>query len=301
MSDATERRRRRFRRTAKPNSPATSESHDGRMTLVEHLRELRSRMAIAAGAILLASVVGWIFYPQIVNFLLKPFLDASKELSANGEPAILSLTGVADAFNLKIQVAFSAGVLIASPIWLYQLFRFITPGLHRNERRWAATFVAGALPLFLAGVVVAYAILPRLLGAFLGLAPDGVTNIIAVDQYVGFLLQLVVVFGLGCIAPVVIVVLNSAGILSAQRFASWWRWVIVFTLIFAAVATPTGDPVNMLLFAAPLLVLMFIAFAISWNTDRRRAKRAKAAGLDVDDDEISPLDLTPSSLDDDIT
>lgn len=258
-------------------------------------------MAIAAGAILLASVVGWIYYPQIVNFLLKPFRDASKELSATGEPAILSLTGVADAFNLKIQVAFSAGVLIAAPIWLYQLFRFITPGLHRRERRWAATFVAGAVPLFFAGVVVAYAILPRLLGTFLGLAPDGVTNIIAVDQYVGFLLQLVVVFGLGCIAPVVIVVLNSAGILSAHRFASWWRWVIVFTLIFAAVATPTGDPVNMLLFALPLLVLMFFAFAIAWNTDRRRAKRAKAAGFDVGDDEVSPLDLTPSNLDDDIT
>ena len=267
------------------------------MTLVEHLRELRSRMAISAGAILLAAVIGWIYYSRIVNFLLKPFLDASKELGSNGKPAILSLTGVADGFNLKIQVAVSAGVLIAAPIWLYQLFRFITPGLHRNEKRWAAAFVAGALPLFLAGVVVAYAILPRLLGAFLGFSPDGVTNIIAVDAYVGFLLQLVVVFGLGCIAPVVIVVLNAAGILSARRFASWWRWVILFTLIFAAVATPTGDPVNMMLFALPLLLLMLVAFAIAWNTDRRRAKRAQAQGFDVGDYETSPLDLTPSDLD----
>ncbi len=271
------------------------------MTLVEHLRELRSRIAWAAGSILLLSAVGWIYYAQIVDFILRPFKAAAAELARQGKPTILSLTGVADGFNLKLQVALSAGVILASPIWLYQIFRFITPGLHRNEKRWAATFVAGALPLFLTGAATAYLVLPRLLGAFLGFTPEGVNNIISVDKYVGFLLQIMVVFGLGCIAPVVIVVLNAAGILSAQRFASWWRWVIVFTLIFAAVATPTGDPINMLLFALPLLLLMLVAFAICWNTDRRRAKRAKSEGLDVGDDEISPLDLTPSGLDDDIT
>ena len=159
--------------------------------------------------------------------------------------------------------------------------------------------MVSALPLFLGGVAAAYFVLPHVLAAFLGFTPEDVVNIISVDKYMSFLIQIMVVFGLGCIAPVVIVVLNGIGILSARRFASWWRWTIFLTLVFAAFATPTGDPVNMALFAAPLLVLMVIAFGICWNTDRRRAKRDKAAGLaDLDDDETSPLTFTRDAGDD---
>ena len=163
---------------------------------------------------------------------------------------------MADAFNLQLQVALSVGMVLASPVWLYQLFRFVTPGLHRHERRWALIFVAFALPLFLAGVATAYFVLPNVLGALLGFTPHGVTNIISVDHYMGFLLQIMVVFGIGFVAPVVVVVLNLVGILSARRFASWWRWVLILILVFAAVATPTGDPFNMLLFATPIAALM---------------------------------------------
>ncbi len=275
--------------------PAAAE---GRMTLVEHLRELRNRLGWAFLAIAIGTVVGWTFYPHVFHFLAQPFNRASNSVGGVHKPQLV-LEGVADAFNLQLQVSFAAGVVISSPVWLYQLFRFVTPGLHKSERRYAGLFVASALPLFLGGVAAAYYVLPHILGAFLGFTPPTVTNLINVDAYMSFLIQIMVVFGIGCIAPVVIVVLNAIGILSARRFASWWRWTIFLTLVFAAFATPTGDPFNMLLFAAPLLLLMLVAFVICWNTDRRRAKRDRAEGLaDLDDDETSPLHIRHDPADD---
>jgi sec-independent protein translocase protein TatC len=289
MADAS-----RWRRAARePRQP-----NDGRMTLVEHLREFRTRLFRSILAILAGSVVGWFFYDQIFSWLDRPFEEAARRLTESGSPTTLALTGVADAFNIQLQVALSVGVVLAAPVWLYQVFRFVTPGLHRHERRWALTFVAFALPLFLAGAVTAYVVLPNVLGALLGFTPHGVTNIISVDHYMGFLLQLMVVFGIGCVAPVVVVVLNLVGILSARRFASWWRWVLIIILVFAAIATPTGDPFNMLLFATPIAALMLIAFVICWVNDRRRARREATALAELGDDEISPLDLTPSPIDD---
>ena len=268
------------------------------MTLVEHLRELRDRLARALLAIALGTVVGWVFYPHLFNVLSDPINRANRALGPTHQ-AHLVIQGISDAFNLQLQVSFAAGVVLSSPVWLYQLFRFVTPGLHKNERKYGGLFVISALPLFLGGVAAAYYALPHILGAFLGFTPHGVENLIPVDQYMGFLIQIMVVFGIGCIAPVVIVVLNGIGILSARRYASWWRWVFFLTLVFAAFATPTGDPVNMLLFATPLLVLMFVAFLICWNTDRRRAKRERAEGLSgLGDDETSPLHFVRDSSDD---
>ncbi len=271
------------------------------MALVDHLRELRNRLAWSFLAIGIGTVIGWIYYPQLFKILYTPFHNAAVGLTAGGSPTILAISGIADAFNLKLEIAAAFGLILSSPVWLYQIFRFITPGLHRREKQWAGLFVAAALPLFLAGATAAYFTLPRVLKAFLGFTPEGVSNIISLDKYMSFFIQLMIAFGIGCIAPAVIVVLNTAGILSAQRFASWWRWVLLFTLVFAALATPTGDPINMTLFAAPLLALMLIAFAICWNTDRRRAKRSKDDGFgtldDLGDDETSELVLRRDTAD----
>jgi sec-independent protein translocase protein TatC len=263
------------------------------MTLVEHLRELRNRLFWSFVAIAIGGVVGWIFYTPIFKFLTQPLVDASNQLKAEGHhEAILAITGVADAFNLKLQVSLAVGVVLTSPIWIYQMLRFVTPGLHKNERRWAASFGAAAVPLFLAGVAVAYIALPHLLGAFLGFTPTTAQNIINIDTYVGFLLQIALSFGIGFLAPVVIVALNILGVLSARRFASWWRWVLFFVLVFAAVATPTTDPFNLFIFAAPLLLLMVVAFVICWANDRRRSARdARSPFADLPDDQASPLDL----------
>jgi len=262
------------------------------MTLVEHLRELRNRLFWSFVAIGIGAVVGWIFYTPIFHVVSKPFFDAADVLTKEGKAPILSITGVADAFNLRLQVSLATGVVMTSPIWIYQMLRFVTPGLHKNERRWAAIFGAAAVPLFLAGVAVAYFAMPHVLGAFLGFTPTGLHPIIDVETYVGFMLQVAISFGIGFLAPVVIVALNVVGVLSARRFASWWRWVLFFTLVFAAIATPTTDPFNLFIFSAPLLLLMLAAFVICWANDRRRAARdGRTPWSGLSDDEISPLDL----------
>ena len=193
-------------------------------------------------------------------------------------------------------------MVISLPIWLYQLWRFITPGLHRNERRWAVGFVAVAVPLFGAGVMLAYLLLPYGLQILFGFTPDGVENIVAVDRYLSFFLRMMLVFGIGFLVPLILVLLNFAGVLPGRRLLSWWRWIIICVLLFAAVATPTGDPINLALLAGPILLLVMLAVAVALLNDRRRARRRTATEpdyADYADDETSPLDVRPSPIDDD--
>ena len=185
-----------------------------------------------------------------------------------------------------------AGLVVSAPVWLYQLWRFITPGLHRHEKRWAIGFVAVATPLFFGGVVLAYTVLPLGLEVLLGFTPDNVENIVSVDRYLSFFLRTVLVFGVGFLLPLVVVLLNFAGVLTGKRLISWWRWIIIGIVLFAAVATPTGDPINLLLLAGPILLLVAIAVGICVLNDRRRARRdgAEPDYASYDDDEMSPLD-----------
>lgn len=264
------------------------------MPLTEHLRELRSRLVKSGIAILIGMVIGWLLYTPIFEWISAPFNEVVAQARADGREITLALTGVADPFVLQLQVAAVAGLIISSPVWLYQLWRFITPGLHKHERRWGLAFVLVATPLLAAGVLLAYAVLPIGLGILFGFTPDGVANIVGVDRYLSFFLRMVMVFAIGFLAPLVLIGLNMAGILSGKRLLSWWRWIIFLVFIFAAVATPTGDPINMSLLAAPILVLVTIAIVFSLLNDRRRARR-KGADIDystLDDDELSPLDLS---------
>jgi len=261
------------------------------MPLTEHLRELRSRLLKSAIAVVLGMIVGWIAYPTIFDLLSQPFEGAVAQAQAEGRDVTLALTGVTDPFVLQLQVAAIAGLILSAPVWLYQLWRFVTPGLHKHEKRWGVAFVAVAFPLFLAGTVLAYMVLPIGLEILLGFTPENVENIVSVDRYLSFFLRTVVVFGVGFLTPLLIVTLNFAGILSGKRLLSWWRWIIFTVFIFAAVATPTGDPINLILLAGPILLLVVIAVGIALLNDRRRARK----GLTQpdyqawDDDETSPL------------
>ena len=267
------------------------------MPLTGHLRELRSRLVKSALAIAVGMVVGWMYYAQIFAWLSKPFNSVIEQARAEGRMVTLALTGVADPFVLQLQISAVAGLVVSSPIWLYQLWRFITPGLHRHEKRWSVAFVAVAVPLFGAGVFLAYTVLPYGLQILFGFTPDNVENIVSVDKYLSFFIRMILIFGAGFLAPLILVALNFAGVLPGRKLLSWWRWIIFITCLFAAVATPTGDPINLLLLAVPVLLLLAIAVAICLLNDRRRDRRRRRSGdmeiEELDDDTISPL--PPSS------
>ncbi len=260
------------------------------MPLREHLRELRRRLVISLLAIALGAVVGWIYYVQIFDVISRPIQDVVAQAAAEGRDVRLVVAGVTDAFMLQVKVAVMAGLVLASPVWIYQLWAFVTPGLHARERRWVYAFVVLSVPLFLGGVALAYVLMPKGLEVLLGFTPQNVGNYLPVDRYLSFFLRMVVVFGIGFLTPLFIVGLNMVGILSGKRLASAWRYIIFGVFVFAAVATPTGDPITMLLLATPVMLLVGAAVVFSLLNDRRR--RRNGAEPDYEqwaDDEVSPI------------
>ncbi len=269
--------------------PATKVQRFKEMSLIEHLRELRNRLFKASLAIVIGTVLAWGFYPQIFEILSQPVNEIVEKAQENGRDVRLVLGGVADAFVLQIKVSVVTSMLVTSPIWIYQLWRFITPGLYRKEKLRAYLFVSVAVPLFVSGAVLAYIFLPIGLNILFGFTPLGVGNYVPVDRYLSFFLRMVLVFGISFLAPLFIVMLNIFDVLEAKAITSRWRVVVLSVFAFAAVATPTGDPVNMTLLAAPVLLLISIATFIAWLNDKRRARARKADPvLGLSDDEASP-------------
>ena len=245
------------------------------MPLLEHLRELRTRVVVSAIAIAVGTVVGWYFYDALIGILSQPWDTYQSSAAAQGITVPeLVITGIATPFTLRLQVSAVAGLLVASPVWLVQIWRFVTPGLRTKERRWTAVFLVVAVPLLLAGVVLGYLFLPKGLSILLGFTPAGVSNLITVTEYFTFVTRMLLVFGVAFLLPVFVVLLNAVGVLTAERLRSWWRGIIFGVFVFAAVATPTGDPWTMLALATPMLVLLLVAFVVAWANDRRRAKAA---------------------------
>jgi len=269
--------------------PATKVQRFKEMSLIEHLRELRSRLFKASVAIVIGTVAAWGFYPQIFEILSQPVNEIVEKAQANGRDVRLVLGGVADAFILQIKVSVVTSMLVTCPFWIYQLWRFITPGLYRKEKLRAYLFAAVATPLFVGGAVLAYLLLPLGLSILFGFTPLGVGNYVPVDRYLSFFLRMVLVFGISFLTPLFIVMLNIFDMLEAKAITSRWRVVVLGVFAFAAVATPTGDPVNMTLLAAPVLLLISIATFIAWLNDKRRArKRQDDPVLGLSDDEASP-------------
>ncbi len=198
---------------------------------------------------------------------------------------------------MQLKLSAYVGLVLASPVWLYQLWRFVTPGLRRHERRWAFGFLAVSFPLFLLGIAFAYWALPKGLGVLLGFTPDKTDNLVPLDDYLTFVLRMCLFFGLGFLLPVLLILLNAAGLVSGKTLWGRWREVVLATWIFAAVATPTGDIFNLSLLAVPIMTLIFVAMGIASLNDRRR-RRGRADYEEWDDDEVSPLDTTPTDIND---
>ncbi|MFE3580067.1 twin-arginine translocase subunit TatC [Streptomyces vinaceus] len=273
---------------------------EGRMPLVEHLRELRNRLLKSVLAILVITVVAAFYYKNLIDFMLKPMLDSvgctnGVVSQRNGRPcADMTVNGLIAPFSIALKVSLTAGVVLSAPVWLYQLWAFVAPGLHNHEKRYAVGFVAVGAPLFAAGGVLAYKLLPQTATILLEFTPDNARNLLPVDDYLDLVTRMVIVFGLAFELPLLLILLNFTGVLTAKRLASWWRAMVLGITIFAAFATPTGDPLTMMSLAAPIVALYFIALGICLVNDRRR-RRANPDAL-LDDDEASELDLTPAPI-----
>ncbi|MFE3830332.1 twin-arginine translocase subunit TatC [Streptomyces sp. NPDC059092] len=274
---------------------------EGRMPLVEHLRELRNRLVKALIGIVVVTIVAAFSYKEIIEFFTNPVLqsvgcDASfADLAQrkDGTCARIVLNGLITPFTLALKVSLMAGVVLSSPVWLYQLWAFIAPGLHKNEKKYSLGFVAAGFPLFLAGGFFAYKTLPTMARVLLEFSPADLDNQLPLDDLLDLITRMVVVFGLAFELPLLLVMLNLGGVLTGKRMAGWWRGMILGITIFAAVATPSTDPLSMLALAVPIWVLYFFATGISLLNDRRKAARI-AAG--PGDDEASDLDLTPEDI-----
>ncbi|MFC4467262.1 twin-arginine translocase subunit TatC [Streptomyces xiangluensis] len=276
---------------------------EGRMPLAEHLRELRNRLAKAMLAIVLVTVVAAFFYNDIINFFTEPILkevgcsksfEELAQASDDSNPcARITINGLITPFTLALKVSLMAGVVLASPVWLYQLWAFIAPGLHKGEKKYAYAFVGSGVPLFLIGAFFAYKVLPTTAKVLIEFTPFGVDNLLPLDDLLDLVTRMVVVFGLSFELPLLLVMLNMTGAISGKRMAGWWRGMIMGITLFAAIATPSTDPLTMMALAAPIWILYFLATGFSLLNDRRRARRE---AMGPDDDEASELDLTPEDI-----
>jgi sec-independent protein translocase protein TatC len=283
--------------------PARKKEKDpeGRMPLAEHLRELRNRLAKALLAIIVVTVVAAFFYNDIINFFTEPILESVgckqtfEELASSGESpcAQITINGLLTPFTLALKVSLMAGVVLAAPVWLYQLWAFVAPGLHGHEKKYAYAFVATGFPLFLLGALFAYKVLPTTAKVLIEFTPFGVDNLLPLDDLLDLVTRMVIVFGLSFELPLLLVMLNFSGAITGRRMLGWWRGMIMGITVFAALATPSTDPLTMLALAGPIWILYFAAVAISLLNDRRRRRRE---ALEPDPDEASELDLAPEDI-----
>lgn len=257
------------------------------MTLIEHIRELRSRLFKACLGIVLGMAVGIYFAEQIQNFINAPYCNFKGTAIGSAKCSFNSVSPV-DPFLLQLKIGLYAGLIVSSPIWLYQLWAFIAPGLHRHEKRYSYLFTAIAVPLFAAGAFLAFFVVTKSLVFFIGLSDNYEINI-DLTGYFDFVTGVMLLFGFGFEFPLVLLMLNVAGVVTGRRMLGWWRVAIFLMFLFAAIVTPTPDPFGMSALALAMAVLYFIVVGVAMLNDKRR-NRGKPLYAGLSDDETSSLD-----------
>jgi sec-independent protein translocase protein TatC len=277
--------------------PRSHSNPQARMPLMDHIRELRNRVIKIAIVLTIGSVIGWFLYPYVWHFLQQPYckIPNISQLSIGKSSKSchqLYVTSIFAGLFLKLQVAIVIGAIISCPIWLYQLWAFIAPGLYTRERRWAYFFVGAAVPLFVGGGAMAYIAMTKGLRFLLELLPPGVTPIITIDNYLSYAEAMLLIFGLAFELPLVFVLLNLAGVLTHARFRKWRRMIIFLVFAFAAFFTPSPDPISMLLLAVPCVVLVEASEIFIYVHDRRKARQGSLEYPGLTQEEAERYGLT---------
>jgi sec-independent protein translocase protein TatC len=238
--------------------PFRKESNpEGRMTVFEHLGELRRRLIVAIVAIVVAGTVVFILAPDIISFLVTFYEEATE-----GERDALIFTGPLDAFATRLKIATYGGIVLASPVWLFQLWRFITPGLNPSEKKYAIPFVISSIILFILGGVVALLTLEPALSFLLDIGGSDLQPLLTADKYVSLVALMIVAFGLSFEFPVVLVFLVIARVLTTRQLRSWRRYAAVIIVAFAALITPSQDPYSLLAMAVPMYIFYEMSILI---------------------------------------
>jgi sec-independent protein translocase protein TatC len=267
-------------------NPQHSVGDDGRMALVDHLRELRARLLRAVLVLTLGLILALFFYNALFELIYHPYQIAQEQLKGKVSTTA-TINGAGGPLMLQLKLCGVAAVVATSPYWLYQIWAFIMPGLHPNERRWSRLFAAVAGPLFLAGVAVGYYVLPKGLTVLIGFTGDKLQSLVDFGEYFSFFSRMLLVFGVAFEIPLFVVLLNLAGVVSGRTLGNHRPWIVLGTFVFAAVATPSTDPFSMLMLAVPMTVLFMVSEVLARLVDRRRG-RVSFEGLA--DDEVSSLD-----------
>jgi len=241
------------------------------MSLGGHLAELRKRVLFAVLGILVGGIAAWFFYEPIFEALQAPLIEAAKRQDAQ---ITVNFSGIASALDTRLKVSFFLGILASSPWWLYQLWGFVAPGLKKRERRYTTGFLGAAVPLFAAGVTLAWLILPHAVEVLTAFVPAGSSNLNDAQMYLTFAMRLLLAFGLAFVFPVIMVALTWARIVSARRWLAGWRWAIVGIFAFAAAMTPTPDAITMILVALPMCALYFGAIGVGVLRERTQKRSA---------------------------
>ena len=253
------------------------------MSLSGHLKELRNRLFWSALFIIGGSVAGWFMFDFVFNELQRPIVELASKPGSN---VTINFPTVVSAFDVRLQVSIFLGILMSAPVWLYNLWAFITPGLKRRERRYTIGFVIASVPLFIGGTALAWSSLPTFVVVLVGFTPDGAANVINASDYILFTIRILLVFGLAFVLPVALVMLNFAGVITAENIIKSWRMAVFISAVVGAIATPVAEPMAMFLLMVPLLILYFLAAGVAFLHDKRVARKLAALELPNPQDAI---------------
>nr|WP_033441467.1 twin-arginine translocase subunit TatC [Saccharothrix sp. NRRL B-16314] len=292
-------RRERRKVTSRRGNP------DGTMSLKDHLYDLRHRLGLALLIIAFGAIFGWFWWswrifglPNLGDIVIAPYcgIPVGQRLTQGGEGCQLLQTQPFEIFMIRLKVGAGAGMAITAPLWLYQVWRFIAPGLYAKERRFAVVFVACASVLFVTGAALAFYVVPQGLSVLVSFGDEKFITALTAGEYISFVLTLLLIFGVSFELPLIVVMLNQVGVLTYDKLRRWRRGITFALVIFAAVATPGTDPISMVALAIALVLLFELAIQIARVHDRRVERRRKAEGLDeLSDDEAAPFEYTPSA------